>query len=189
MDAPLPHRDPPQLDGTTPDEEHRLRISLARTLTLGLTALFAASLGTSLWIAFDAAQQNTFDLERALAELTVESVIQEVDTHIGAAQKQVEFLSRLIARGEVGIDDEQRLTDLMVGAMAAAPQVSGIALVRADYTVLRDGLGTTYTRAHYDTWKANYGRTVDSPTPEPGALVLLLLGAVAVVVCTRRSRA
>ena len=112
---------------------------MSRTLTLGLSLLMLASLGSTLWIAFDAAQQNTLDLERDLAELTVEAVIREVDTHLGAAQEQVEFLGALIERGELNIDDEQRLTDLMMGALAAAPQVSGIALVRSDYSVLRAG--------------------------------------------------
>lgn len=51
----------------------------------------------------------------------------------------------------------------------------------ADYTVWRDGLGTTYDQSHYDLWKANYGNMVDVPpseataVPEPGALVLLLV--------------
>ena len=33
----------------------------------------------------------------------------------------------------------------------------------ADYTVWRNGLGSTYTPAHYDVWKANFGRTLNSP--------------------------
>ncbi|MDJ0947291.1 MAG: adenylate/guanylate cyclase domain-containing protein [Alphaproteobacteria bacterium] len=116
-----------------------VRLSLSRTLTLGLSLLFLASLGTSLWIAIDAAQRNTFDLEREISELTVEAVIREVDTHLGAAQTQVEFLSGIVARGDIDIGDERRLSDVMIGALAAAPQVSGIALVRADYSVLRAG--------------------------------------------------
>ena len=131
MNADPPHQD----DG----KQSGFRLSISRTLTLGLTFLFLASLGTSLWFAFDAAQQNTLELERELSELTVEAAIREVDTHLGAAQDQVEFLGKLIERGEVNLDDEQRLTDLLVGALAAAPQVSGIALVRADYSVLRAG--------------------------------------------------
>ena len=32
----------------------------------------------------------------------------------------------------------------------------------ADYTVWRDGLGTTYTQADYDVWRANFGQTIGS---------------------------
>ena len=117
----------------------RFRLSISRTLTLGLALLFIISLGTSLWIALDAAQRNTFDLQRTLAELTVDSVVSEVDTHLGAAKKQIGFLAKLIAQGEVALTDERRLVDLMIGSLAAAPQVSGIALVRPDYSALRVG--------------------------------------------------
>ena len=35
------------------------RFSISRTLTLGLSFLILASIGTSLWFAIDAAQKNT----------------------------------------------------------------------------------------------------------------------------------
>ncbi len=131
--------DAPDQDDAANEKRRGFRLSLSRTLTLGLSLLFLGSLGTSLWIAIDAAQRNTFELERQIAELTVEAVNREVDTHLGAAQKQVDFLSELIERGDVDIGDERRLNDMMTGALAAAPQVSGIAFVRADYSVLRAG--------------------------------------------------
>ncbi len=50
----------------------------------------------------------------------------------------------------------------------------------ADYTVWRDGLGTTYDQSHYAQWRAHYGQTsINSPAsglsaaPEPGAMALL----------------
>ncbi len=36
----------------------------------------------------------------------------------------------------------------------------------ADYTVWRDGLGTTYVEADYDVWKTNYGATGSAGPPE-----------------------
>ncbi len=50
----------------------------------------------------------------------------------------------------------------------------------ADYTVWRDGLGTTYTQADYDVWVNNYGQVASlshlvesSSVPEPSAAFLL----------------
>lgn len=77
----------------------------------------------------------------------------------------------------------------------------------ADYTVWRDGLGTTFTQADYDVWKANFGATggggsapsfvgVDftvtaaagsaAAVPEPGTLVILLMGGAIAAICSMR---
>src|SRR5450631_4262151 len=54
----------------------------------------------------------------------------------------------------------------------------------ADYTLWRDGLGSSYTPADYDTWKANFGNVagagaLDSPAvPEPSTAALLVIGCV-----------
>ena len=51
----------------------------------------------------------------------------------------------------------------------------------ADYTLWRDSLGATCTQGDYLTWRNHNGETTGTsaelPTPEPGALVLLLAGA------------
>ena len=58
-----------------------------------------------------------------------------------------------------------------------------------DYAVWREGLGGAFTSADYLVWKNNFGATagsgsgsgLGSSVPEPGAVVLLLLGVAAVV--------
>ena len=52
---------PPPPDGPSPEKPPRFRLSISRTLTLGLSLLFLASLGTSLWFAIDAAHQMSRD--------------------------------------------------------------------------------------------------------------------------------
>lgn len=52
----------------------------------------------------------------------------------------------------------------------------------ADYVVWRNGLGTIYTPADYDVWRAHFGETAGagvslSAVPEPATCVLLLGGA------------
>jgi T5SS/PEP-CTERM-associated repeat protein len=55
----------------------------------------------------------------------------------------------------------------------------------ADYVAWRNGLGSAYTPAHYDNWRANFGRTagVASGThgtiPEPTAPWMFLMGLAA----------
>jgi hypothetical protein len=51
----------------------------------------------------------------------------------------------------------------------------------ADYVVWRNGLGSTYTAAHYDDWRAHFGSTLSTgaglaaAVPEPGTLVGVLV--------------
>jgi hypothetical protein len=60
----------------------------------------------------------------------------------------------------------------------------------ADYTLWRDGLGTTYTQADYNIWKANFGAHAGSGSgatatvPEPATLWMLLAGIL--TLCYRR---
>ncbi len=57
----------------------------------------------------------------------------------------------------------------------------------ADYTVWRDGLGTTYDQSDYDDWASNYGATIASgtaaatstPVPEPLTAALLAIAVAA----------
>lgn len=46
----------------------------------------------------------------------------------------------------------------------------------ADYTVWRDGLGSTYTQSDFQTWSSNYGTTSNPATaiPEPSAALLVV---------------
>jgi outer membrane protein assembly factor BamB len=71
----------------------------------------------------------------------------------------------------------------------------------ADYLVWRNGLGTTYTQADYNTWRANFGRSAAGAAavaesssdrsfaslPEPTSVVLLAFGALAIPASRRRA--
>lgn len=66
----------------------------------------------------------------------------------------------------------------------------------ADYTVWRDGLGSTYTLADYDTWKSHFGQSAgaaavlvsSSAVPEPVTAVILLTCVGAMLIRPARRR-
>lgn len=130
----------------------RRTFSLSRTMTVGLVLLLLGSAGASFWLAWDAARRNTFELMNSIALLSVNAVAEEVDSYVSAAQDQVTFLGGLIGKGEVEPDDNERLRDLMVGSLAAAPQVSGIAFVRSDFSVVRAGRADGKLLFYEDSW-------------------------------------
>ena len=66
----------------------------------------------------------------------------------------------------------------------------------SDYVVWRKGLGTVYTHADYELWRANFGKTAaggsglgGSAVPEPAAALLMLLGSCVALGVRRPSRA
>ncbi|MEE9210316.1 MAG: hypothetical protein V3U23_07665, partial [Kiloniellales bacterium] len=127
---------PVSTDATDPG---RWRPSIAATLTVGFGLLVLAAVGSVMWISLDAATRNTFDLLRRTAELTVDSITARVEQHLEAAARQAEYLAERVAEGAVQPADPERLAEIMLGALAATPQVTGIAFIRSDLETLRVG--------------------------------------------------
>jgi hypothetical protein len=78
--------------------------------------------------------------------------------------------------------------------LAAAPLLPGDynrdgIVDAADYTVWRDGLGTKYTQADYEVWRAHFGQTAGSgtsartgtPVPEPATVLIILIGIITII--------
>ncbi len=130
----------------------RRTFSLSRTMTAGLVILLLGSAVASFWAALDAARRNTFELLNSVAQISVNAVAAEVDSYVHAAQEQLAFIADVIGSGEVGSYDTARLKDLMLGSLAAAPQVSGVAFVRRDYSVLRAGRRNDELATFVDSW-------------------------------------
>ena len=117
----------------------RWRPSIAAVLTFGFGSLVVAAVAAVMWVSLGAARENTLHLLRRTAELTLESVIGRIDLHLGPARHEVEFLADLIGRGQLDPNDSARLEQVLLGSLAAAPQVAGIAFISADFTSFRVG--------------------------------------------------
>jgi adenylate cyclase len=134
MDAgEKPERRMPALGG----RRGQLRFSIAATLVLGFGALVVIAVGAVLLITLSAAQVNTRDLLRTAARQHVDSVVAAVSATLAPARAQAEFLADLIAAGEIEAADDARLKTVLLGALAAAPQISGTAFIRSDLTAVR----------------------------------------------------
>src|SRR3546814_14510594 len=93
-------------------------------MCFGLSVLVAVS--SVMWVARGTAQKNTVTLLRKTADVAVARLIDQITIHLGAARSQSEFLAEMIGRGEIGAKDRENLADALLGALAAAPQVTGI---------------------------------------------------------------
>ena len=113
------------------------KLSIAATLVVGFGALVVISVGAVLLITLGTAQVNTRELLRTAARQYVDSVVASVSASLAPARAQAAFLARLIGSGEIDQADDLRLQTVMLGALAAAPQVSGVAFLRTDHSIVR----------------------------------------------------
>ncbi|GAB2178031.1 adenylate/guanylate cyclase domain-containing protein [Dongia sp. agr-C8] len=113
----------------------------------GLVTLTAGAIGFRLFYsAFSAT--NTYARDRGDAALT--GIEEAVRQEMRPAEEQGEFLSGYILSGKVRIDDDQRISDLLLGSLASAPQIFAVAFIRADLHVVsaaRDVNGEAFATA------------------------------------------
>lgn len=95
----------------------------------GLTAISAAVVGFLFYLA---AIDNARDLARDVGGAQVSRIAATVDAQFQPAADQARFLADYISRGHVGVGDEQRLRDLLLGSVGAVRQLAGVAFVRPD---------------------------------------------------------
>ena len=125
----------------------RFRITIILMIALG--GLTAIATGTVLVISASASIKNTLELTRQRAELTISAVERAVADHLQPGPDLIAGISGRVADGSLDLAESQRLTDVLGGTLASAPQLGGIVLWRKDdsgVSVYRDetgGIGVT----------------------------------------------
>lgn len=125
----------------TPQQRGRWRPTIAVVLVFGFALLVLVAVSSVMWVALGTAQKNTISLLRQTADFTVANLIDQIGIHLGAARSQSEFLAEMIGRGELEDTDRDHLADGLLGALAAAPQVTGIGYFSTEGWSLRVGRG------------------------------------------------
>jgi adenylate cyclase len=146
------------------------RPTIAAALTVGFGLLVVVAVASVLWIALGAAQKNTVSLLRDRADLAIASLIDQIGLHLGAARQQSEFLARNIQRGEIDASDPDKLAEVMLGALAAAPQVTGIGFFSTEGWSLRIGRDDKSVLRLYDAIEQDPSiiRLVKETAPDAG---------------------
>lgn len=137
-------------------QSERWRLPISAVLVFGFGGLVAAAVGAVLYLSLDLADRITHELLRQDAENEIDRVADGLAHHLQPARSLVEFVASEIERGTVPPGDDQRLQDLLLGTLAAVPQVSAIAYVREDLQAVRA------SRVDGD-YRTEVGRWVDRP--------------------------
>ena len=102
------------------------RPSVTVTLSVSIGALVGLSLFLVILEQWTTSRKNTYSLISDIAGMISEYMDLAIHSHLDPALKQVEFVGTQIDRGFYGFGDEARLENLMIGALAATPQVGAI---------------------------------------------------------------
>ena len=129
----------------------RIRVSVGALLGLGFGDLTLIAVAGVLVLGFWSARENTRTLLSDKAEAMVEVMVQQVESLLDPVAHQAAWISGEVAAGRIDPADGAAFDRFVMGALAATPQVSGIAFLSADHSVRRyqrrNGKMTTTTLA------------------------------------------
>ncbi len=106
--------------------------SMSVALGLGLGFFVLTAVVGVLSVGLISGYQNTADLLRQKAELLIASERDLTRTYLDAAQNQVDFITDQIVREEIDPAPSDEFTSLILGALAATPQIVVIQFIDAD---------------------------------------------------------
>mgnify|MGYP001392194745 CR=1 FL=1 len=111
-----------------------LPVRLALAATFGIIIAVTAA---ALVLALEGGRQNTAELVSDRSERIIDSIVERVRLHLEPAHDQAVFLAGLISDGVVDPNQERDLTAFLTAALAGAPQVAAVAVIRTDLRQIR----------------------------------------------------
>lgn len=124
-----------------PTRRARIKPSLTTALVLGFGALIVVGMGAVQAITMWSAQKNTRELLADNAQFAVFSLVRETRRRLAPVRTLNDYVTRLIDTGQIGLDDHESLGETLLLAMAGTNQVSGMAFIYADGSVVRVARG------------------------------------------------
>lgn len=106
-------------------------ITATLVAAIGVLVLLAAGIvfGVGVWLA----QKNTFDLLRDNAYQVITADVNQIEHFLKPAEYQARFIADVISRGQIDPFDRSKFATLLMGALAAAPQVESVVFVDRDF--------------------------------------------------------
>ena len=102
------------------------RVPLTITLATAIGFLVLVTVGTVFGVGVWLASKNTFDLLSANAHQAVAADVNQIEQHLRPAEHQARFLASRIAKGEIDPANREEFDRMLIGALAAAPQIEAV---------------------------------------------------------------
>jgi len=127
-----------------------------------------------LYLGYTAARDTTFELLSDTAQALIDSMIGVFEKELDPVVDQAKWIAEELASGRIDLDDRVRLDAFMRGTLAATPELTGLAILSADYveyrwlrsdheTVVRNRSDDAETREHIDSGRAAVGSSWGAP--------------------------
>ncbi|WP_448203649.1 adenylate/guanylate cyclase domain-containing protein [Azospirillum sp. sgz302134] len=113
-----------------------MRLPIAAVLVAGFGSLMLLAVASVLVLGLVSASRNTFTLLNDRADLALAGVEVRIRNQLNPARDMARFVAGLMERGELDPADARGLQDTLRGALAGAPDVTGIAFFHPDRTGL-----------------------------------------------------
>jgi class 3 adenylate cyclase len=117
------------------------RVPLTITLASAIGFLVLVTVGTVFGVGVWLAQKNTFDLLSANAHQAVAADVNQIEQHLRPAEHQTRFLASRIAKGKIDPADREQFGRLLIGALAAVPQIESVMFISPQLQAFAAGRG------------------------------------------------
>ncbi|HVY99609.1 MAG TPA: adenylate/guanylate cyclase domain-containing protein [Dongiaceae bacterium] len=110
----------------------RLRAPIWLVLALAFAGLVLVTTAVIAGRLYTAAFRSTGELVAEMGDQRLTALSEALKAELQPAQDSSNFIAQYILSGGVSLADDRRIEDLLLGSLAASPQVIGVALIRPD---------------------------------------------------------
>jgi class 3 adenylate cyclase len=110
----------------------RVRVPIWLVLALAFSSLVLVTTAIIASRLYTAAFRSTGELVAEMGDARLTSLEEALKAELRPAQDSSNFIGQYILSGRVAVTDDRRIEDLLLGSLAASPQVIGVALIRPD---------------------------------------------------------
>lgn len=116
-----------------------VRLPISWVLVIVFSGLISLTAGVITWRLYVAAEASTGDTLRNMGENQLAALAKAVEAELRPAEEQSRFIGEYIESGHVDVNDQQRIQDLLLGSLAASPQLIAVAFIRSDMKAISAG--------------------------------------------------
>lgn len=116
-----------------------IRLPISWVLVIVFSGLISLTAGVITWRLYVAAEASTRDTLRTMGENQLAALSKAIEAEMRPAEEQADFIGDYILSGKVDVGNQQRIQDLLLGSLAASPQLIAVAFIGSDLKAISAG--------------------------------------------------